>query len=145
MSVTAAAPTPTTPAATGGQVESANATEPRMRLNPDNGLLKVRTKRHLRGWLVEVSGEMDLSNAGILETELQRLNGDLPVVLDLSHLDFMDSAGLTVLVRAADPTRSGARSLAIRNASGQVERLLRLCGLDTRLAVVPLKSETAAG
>ena len=78
---------------------------------------------------------MDLSNAGILETELQRLNGDLPVVLDLSHLDFMDASGIELLVRAADATRSGTRSLAIRNASGQVEQILRLCVLDAGLAV----------
>ncbi len=107
-----------------------------MRQETNDGLLKVRTEQHPEGWLVEVSGELDLSNIGTLDTELQRLNGDVSVLLDLTHLDFMDSAGIALLARAADITRSDCRSLAIRNASGQVERLLRLCGLDRRLAVL---------
>lgn len=101
-----------------------------------DGLLQVRTEQHPAGYLVDVSGELDLSNIGTLEAELQGLNGDGTVLLDLTHLDFMDSSGLALLARAADTTQSGGRSLAIRNASGQVERLLRLCGLDSRLAVL---------
>lgn len=108
-----------------------------MRQETNDGLLKVRTEQHPEGWwLVEVSGELDLSNIGTLDTELQRLNGNVTVLLDLTHLDFMDSAGLALLARAADTAQSDSRSLAIRNASGQVERLLRLCGLDRRLAVL---------
>ena len=100
--------------------------------NAHDGLLTVRAKQHPEGWLIEVSGEADLSNIGTLETELHHVNGEMPVLLDLSHLDFMDSTGLALLARAAD----GTSSLAIRNASGQVERLLHLCGVDTRLAVL---------
>lgn len=136
MSASAASPRTSTPPATGEQVERANETEPRGGRNLRDGLLKVRTDEHPERWLVEVSGEVDLSNIGTLEAELQRLNGDIPVLLDFSDLDFMDSAGLTLLARAADPTRSGTRSLAVRNASGQVARVLRLCGFDTSLAVL---------
>ncbi len=107
-----------------------------MRHETNDGLLKVRIEQDPDGWLVEVSGELDLSNIGTLDTELQRLNGDLTVLLDLTHLDFMDSAGIALLARAADTTRSDGRSLAIRNGTGQVERLLRLCGLDRRLTVL---------
>ena len=78
-----------------------------MRQETNDGLLKVRTEQHPEGWLVEVSGELDLSNIGTLDTELQRLNGDVTVLLDLTHLDFMDSAGIALLARAADITTVG--------------------------------------
>ena len=135
MSVPTLAPTISAPAATGQQVE-------RQRHGAlygaklQDGLLTVQSDRHPEGWLVRVSGDLDLSNIGTLETELQRINGDIAVLIDLSNLYFRDSAGLALLARAADATRSGTGSLAIRNASGQVERLLGLCGLDTGTAVL---------
>ena len=47
-------------------------------------------------------GEIDLSNTGILASALERAPGPGPVVLDLTAVDYLDSAGLSVLFTHAD-------------------------------------------
>ena len=93
----------------------------------EDGLLTVEIDRQPERWLVHVAGELDLSNVEVLERALVNLNGQ-PVVLDLSHLEFMDSSGLALLMRRFP------EGLRVQNASGQVESLLQLCAMDTVLA-----------
>jgi anti-anti-sigma factor len=84
-----------------------------------------------------LSGELDLSSAPELEralTEIGAQAGDR-VVFDLSHLSFMDSTGVSVLVRAKQDADAGGRSIAVRQPTGQVRRLLELVGLLDRLEV----------
>ena len=100
-----------------------------------DGLLKVGVEEQAERWLVRVSGELDLANVGTLATELEELDGDKPVLFDLAQLEFMDSAALGLFVRTAGNTTDAPR-LNVRNASGQVQRLLRLCGLDARESAV---------
>jgi anti-anti-sigma factor len=96
--------------------------------------LEVRTDRHPEGCLIELSGELDLSNVGTLEAELQQIDGDGAVLLDLTHLEFMDSAAACLIARTSGDARSWAGRLRVRNASGQVERMIRLCGLEAYVA-----------
>jgi anti-anti-sigma factor len=56
---------------------------------------------------ITLIGELDLAVADQLSARLEQLRGDrIPVRLDLSRLDFIDSSGLRTLIRAA---QSGAR------------------------------------
>ena len=52
--------------------------------------------------MISVSGELDLASSPTLEEELERVaeSGAEVVVVDLRGLEFMDSTGLSVLVRA---------------------------------------------
>lgn len=50
--------------------------------------------------LLTVDGEIDMSNTGILAAALDDIPGRL--VLDLTAVDYLDSAGLTVLFTHAD-------------------------------------------
>ena len=76
--------------------------------------------------VVHVVGEMDLASADLLESTLrtltQRSHGR--VVVDLSRVTFMDSAGLRVLVRARERMTARGRWLVTRGATGQPRRLL---------------------
>ena len=67
-----------------------------------SGALEVRATEGDR-WLIELSGELDLSNAQILNQELHlaEVSDASQIVIDLSHLSFLDSSGLQVLLRAA--------------------------------------------
>lgn len=47
-----------------------------------------------------VSGEIDMSNCGLLATALETTSG--PLVLDLTAVGYIDSAGLNVLFGHAD-------------------------------------------
>jgi anti-anti-sigma factor len=77
--------------------------------------------------LVQVRGELDLTNASELEERLQDLpsDGGTSLVLDLNRVVFIDSAALHVLFKTArrlgkdrfgllyEPTATVARTLAI--------------------------------
>jgi anti-anti-sigma factor len=97
-----------------------------------DGLLDIRIDHHHDNRSMEVRGEVDLVTAETLRYELSRLDGDR-VLLDLSHLAFMDCAGIGLLA-GAGRSRSDPESLHVRRGSGQVDKLIRLCGLDRLLA-----------
>ena len=74
--------------------------------------------------MIAVSGELDLASSAALEDELGRVidsDGEL-VVLDLRELEFMDSTGLSTIVkahqRATDAGSGLASSTARRKSSG---------------------------
>lgn len=98
-----------------------------------DGLLEIRTSEYRGAWLVDVRGELDLANIGTLENELWLLDGGKGITVDLTQLDFMDNSGLALLARIAAQTR--AERLTVRPGSGQVYRVLRVCGLDTHLPI----------
>jgi anti-sigma B factor antagonist len=85
--------------------------------------------------VVSVSGELDLAAASSLESELDRvLQSEVTrIVLDLAGLEFIDSTGLSVLVRAQQRAHESGRELGLVNPGQQVERLLSLTGLTERL------------
>jgi anti-sigma B factor antagonist len=84
--------------------------------------------------LITVSGELDVSNADELKdavtTALAR-DGER-VVFDLGELQFMDSAGIAVLLFA-----SQRASVILREPSQVVRRVVELTGLDQVLAIEP--------
>jgi anti-sigma B factor antagonist len=90
-----------------------------------------------RACFVAISGELDLAAAPSLEEELDRAlnSGASVIVLDLASLDFIDSTGLSVIVRAHQQAQESGRELGLVNAAAQVERLLTLTGLAERLGL----------
>jgi anti-anti-sigma factor len=87
--------------------------------------------------VLSVSGELDLAAATSLEEELERAlsSGSALIVIDLESLDFIDSTGLSVLVRAHQQAQETGVQLGLINAGAQVERLLSLTGLADRLTL----------
>lgn len=56
---------------------------------------------HTRGLatVVRVGGEIDASNADLVSRAIRRIERpDVPLILDLRHLDFLDVAGLRALI-----------------------------------------------
>ena len=58
------------------------------------------------------------------------------LVLDLSKLDFIDSTGLEVLLRAARRAHDSGRRLIVARPSRYVRRLLEMTAIDQSLDVV---------
>jgi anti-anti-sigma factor len=76
---------------------------------------------------VLVSGDVDLSTAPRLTAELARAEQpDLPIVVDLEQVEFIDCAGVSALVRAS----ARSRSLSVTPGTAQVRRLFELIGVD---------------
>lgn len=111
--------------------------------------LGVSTEQVPGGWLVEVSGEVDLHSApqlrAALDTAISGATGrtaSAPAVLvDLGAVRFMDSTGLGELVGAHRALEEkGGRLLLVSNP--RVQRLLTLTGLDD---VMDVHTDRAGG
>jgi anti-anti-sigma factor len=95
--------------------------------------------------LLKISGELDLASSPALEQELERATSSAPslVVIDLRELNFMDSTGLSVLIRAHQQAQESGHRLAIVNGSRQIRRLLSLTGVADRLTIVDRPEDLA--
>ncbi len=84
-------------------------------------------------------GELDLAGAPLLATEIERAesSGLDALVLDLSHLDFLDSAGLRVILAAHERAREEGRGFAITQGPPQVQKLLEIAGVDRHVQTIP--------
>jgi anti-anti-sigma factor len=87
---------------------------------------------------VALRGELDLSGVdrardAIAEAEA---TGATLLVLDLSQLDFIDSTGLEVMLRAARRAHDSGRRLIVARPSRYVRRLLEMTAIDQSLDVV---------
>jgi anti-anti-sigma factor len=90
---------------------------------------------------VEVSlyGELDASSARELEAQLWRwVEADRAreTVINLRGLAGIDSTGLAVLLRAERHASELGHNLGLRRATGDVERMMALAGLDEALPFI---------
>ena len=90
--------------------------------------------------LVRVHGEIDLSNAHEVSSEIGDAMGQEArrLVVDLSDITYLDSAGVALLLRLAERLRSRRRQLHLVVPRGSpVRRVLDFTGLPR---VIPLES-----
>jgi len=103
-------------------------------ISGDIAMLRVARQAGVDESILELSGEVDMSNAHQLEEALATaLEGtDARLVVDLAGLEFIDSTGLRSLVRfhQRDQTET---EIVWRNARGQVAEVLEITGLGSVL------------
>jgi anti-sigma B factor antagonist len=85
--------------------------------------------------VIAVSGELDMSNSGKLDVAVESAVADTPerLIFDFSGLRFMDSAGIAVLLGAANRVET----IELRDPSPAVRRVVELTGLTRILSMVP--------
>ena len=107
----------------------------RENFNLNAAQLTVNSVSTEKGSVVEAVGEVDLTTVQTLrETVLQSVKNpvNVAVIVDLTRVDFIDSAGLALLVEARKELSQSSRTLHILLAQGrQPERVLRLGRFDT--------------
>lgn len=93
--------------------------------------------------LLEVLGRVDSTNATELGDALDRSvdAGNSNLVLDLSGVEYMSSAGLREMVRVLKRVKRGGGDLRIASPSERVQEVLELAGLDTIFEVYPTQVE----
>jgi anti-anti-sigma factor len=101
----------------------------------EDRLLTIRSEREGPAHLIQVFGELDLATALRLDGELGRIQaGDAEqVLLDLSGLDFIDAAGVRVLVAATARFDDDPKRFHMFRGGPAIERILRILGLDDRM------------
>ncbi len=97
--------------------------------------LVVSHREETAGTIIEAVGEVDLTTAPQLREALLGAVGGAnktAVIVDLSKVDFIDSAGLALLVEARKRLSPEGRTLSILLTPGrQPERVLKLGRFDT--------------
>ena len=88
--------------------------------------------------VVEVSGEADAAVAPDLKTLIFGGfdAGRCHLVIDLTHVEFLDSSILAVFVGAHKRVRGGSGSIQLANPPKKVREVLEVTGLDDILPVV---------
>jgi anti-sigma B factor antagonist len=98
------------------------------------------------GFVVALSGELDISSAASVESRLMELETRSPqeLYLDLRKVSFIDSTGLSMIINADGRARKDGRRLIIVSGDGVPRRILRTVGLEDRLDVHSDMPESAA-
>jgi anti-sigma B factor antagonist len=84
-------------------------------------------------FVIKLIGEIDISNAATLGSALDDMVVGVEggIVVDLSALEFMDSSGIAMLLRAV----GASGSVAVRNPSTVVRRIIECTGLAEILRI----------
>jgi anti-sigma B factor antagonist len=95
---------------------------------------------------VAIQGEVDLSRVQALEQALDDAirASEGAFVIDLCDLDFLDSAGLSALMRARALLGQDERPLAVICPGGPVRRLFDVAGVADLLVLFDTRAEAAA-
>jgi anti-sigma B factor antagonist len=85
------------------------------------------------GTAITLSGELDLASAPKLDDALAKALADGgEVVLDFERCTFIDSTGISTIVRAARRlVEEGGRRLAIIQLNAQPQKVFRIAGLTS--------------
>jgi anti-sigma B factor antagonist len=99
----------------------------------DDGRARLDVSTSPAGLVVQLAGELDLASIPDVTAGVQELltRDPQPVLLDLGRLGFLDSSGVTLLVRIAnhfDDVRT-------RNAPEPVRRVIEVLGLAGRFGL----------
>lgn len=99
--------------------------------------------------VVSISGDFDIACTDRAKEVLERAvaDRDLPLVVDLSGVDFIDSAGLSTLLAAARPRAADADIAIAAPADTETRRMLDLTGISLTLPTYDTvdAASTAAG
>jgi anti-sigma B factor antagonist len=91
--------------------------------------------------VVALKGRLTLGNTlRTLEDQVAKIAGQTPkLILDLGEIDFVDSAGLGMLVTSAGAARTAGHELVIAAANERVRNILKMTGVDRVLNLAPTR------
>jgi anti-sigma B factor antagonist len=93
--------------------------------------------------VVEVNGRVDSMSANQLGDALSNVidDGHVKLVLDLSGVEYMSSAGLREIVTALKKVKRASGDLRLAQPSDRVREVLEMAGLDTIIRIFPTQGD----
>jgi anti-sigma B factor antagonist/stage II sporulation protein AA (anti-sigma F factor antagonist) len=100
--------------------------------------LRIDVRASLDRVVLELHGELDLLGAPLLQAKAEQpdVASREILVLDLQDLQFVDSAGLRVILAIHESARARGQEFALTRGPEQVQRLLSIAGVDEHLRVI---------
>ena len=97
--------------------------------------------------VVAATGEVDVYTAPVRDEALSAAvsGGATRVVVDLAAVEFLDSTGLSVLVKALKRVRDADGSLDVVVTAERVAKVFRITGLDQVIPVHASLADALAG
>lgn len=88
--------------------------------------------------MLALHGELDLLGAPLLQQEIDSAEIEARgiVVLDLEDLQFIDSAGLRVILAAHESARKNGQEFALTRGTEQVQRLFAIAGIGEHVRII---------
>lgn len=105
----------------------------------DPGRFAMRRERTGADERLHLVGDLDLSVIGSVDREMCRVEGGdaSRIVLDLGELEFLDAAGIRLLLHLGRRSRSNGGRLRIAGARAtQVQRVIQLTGAADELPLL---------
>jgi anti-anti-sigma factor len=101
--------------------------------------MKIQTRRNNNVAIITVSGRFypNLIHQFFQEISQQLAAGYNCLIIDLKHMDFLNSIGIKAIVQAAEQARQQGSDLHIANARKNVFYTLKLAGIDKIIKVHP--------
>jgi anti-anti-sigma factor len=109
---------------------------------------KTRTERVGDStYVVSAAGEIDLGTGPAFKAALRGAldDGATALVVDLGECGFMDSTGITILLRASERLNHSPKSVAVVTDHPNLLTVLKLTGVDAILGLYPSRSAALNG
>ncbi len=100
-------------------------------------MLEIHIEENENYTLCRPSGELDAYSVGAFREALGKLAGHQRLLIDLSSVPFMDSAGLGALIGGIRRAREADGAVAVACDRSTITRLLHTTGFDR---IVPVTS-----
>jgi anti-sigma B factor antagonist len=100
--------------------------------------LRIDVRNESDRIVLGLHGELDLLGAPLLQEAIDRAGCEAStiMVLDLQDLQFVDSAGLRVILAAHERSRQNGQALALTPGTEQVQRLFTIAGVNDHLRII---------
>ena len=109
----------------------------------DEGNLLVGVSSEGERVVLRLDGELDLASVPTLERAVQDATFEhaAEIVLDLRGLEFIDSTGLRAILLQDKRSTEHGQTFALVRGSEQVQRLMRMTGVDEHLRIIDSPEE----
>ncbi|MDD5049509.1 MAG: STAS domain-containing protein [Methanoregulaceae archaeon] len=102
-------------------------------------ILRVDESRSGSATIVSLSGRMDASSSPAAEAVLSRLigAGERRIVVDMSDLDYISSAGLRVMLASLKRLREDGGQLLLAGLKPEIKNIFEIAGFQRIFSIYP--------
>lgn len=105
--------------------------------------MEIKQSRENEILILNVSGRLDPSSVQDMETEVVKFldSGEQKILFDFSELDYINSAGLRILIMTYQRLKGSGGKVGICSIKDYINEVFELSGFDKILTIYPGKGE----